>query len=225
MLDREKDYVAAKVMDMLMSTHPRLHESFKRLRNLIEGKAVLIVGAGSNCRLVSDLHRYYEQVIAADGAYYCCREVGIIPGIIVTDLDGVSLKDLRRFEGISVIHAHGDNIDKVVWWVPLLKNSSVVGTVQTFPPSPQVNVFGGFTDGDRAAYLAYFFRPRRIGLVGFDFSGEVGKYSKLGYGKVRGSLLRRKMEKLNWASRLLTRLIVEGDVDVQCHSCKGFGRF
>ena len=89
-----------------------------------------------------------------------------------------------------VIHAHGDNIPQLQYWVPLFPGP-VVGTTQS-QPLPPLHNFGGFSDGDRAAFAADALGAERIVFVGFDLDDM-----NVGHMK-RGKLL--------WARRLL-RLI------------------
>ena len=102
-------------------------------------------------------------VIAADGATEMCLDVGIIPDFVVTDLDGNYQSLIRaHLEGsIMVIHAHGDNIDKISSQVPYFSNA--IGTTQNFPLNNVYN-FGGFTDGDRSVSLAVEFLAERYYL-------------------------------------------------------------
>jgi len=82
------------------------------------------------------------------------------PHIVVSDLDG-SISDLKRANAmcaIMVVHAHGDNMNAIEAYVPLL--SAVLGTAQTQPEPLLLNV-GGFTDGDRAVFLAKEYAPAR----------------------------------------------------------------
>jgi hypothetical protein len=57
--------------------------------------------------------------------------------------------------------------------------------------------FGGFTDGDRAVFLADHFKAKNIYLVGFDFEGKDSAFKKLD--KV-------KLKKLDWAHVLIAML-------------------
>jgi hypothetical protein len=59
--------------------------------------------------------------------------------------------------------------------------------------------FGGFTDGDRAAYLADQVGARSITLTGFDFLHPTGK---------PGGDQVTKAEKLKYAERLLENLAI-----------------
>jgi len=64
---------------------------------------------------------------------------------------------------------------------------------------------GGFTDGDRAAYLAEELGARRILLWGFEFEriDESDEAARA-----------RKLAKLGWARRLLETLAAEGRVPI-----------
>ena len=72
--------------------------------------------------------------IAADGATSVLLKAGVVPEIIVTDLDGCMDDILRanQMGSIVVVHAHGDNQDLLREYVPQLRN--VIGTTQTRPP-------------------------------------------------------------------------------------------
>ena len=61
--------------------------------------------------------------LAADGATAVLLRQGIVPDIIVTDLDGPFPDILKaNQEGtIVVVHAHGDNLDALQRYVPQLK--------------------------------------------------------------------------------------------------------
>jgi len=51
-----------------------------------------------------------------------------------------------------------------------------IGTTQTKPIGKLQN-FGGFTDGDRAVFLANYFMAKKIILFGMDFGKRIGKFS------------------------------------------------
>jgi uncharacterized Rossmann fold enzyme len=91
-------------------------------------------------------------------------------------LDG-GLNDLllaNRFGAVMVVHAHGDNVSQIKSLLLRFKNPIVTTQVE---PVKNVHNFFGFTDGDRAFFLAKHFGARRMDLVGFDFGDIVGKYS------------------------------------------------
>jgi hypothetical protein len=97
---------------------------------------------------------------------------------------------MNREGTVMVIHAHGDNIPLLLYWVPLFPGP-VVGTTQA-RPFPPLHNFGGFSDGDRAAFAADALCAERIRFVGFDLDDPEVDPMKRG--------------KLQWARRLL-RLI------------------
>jgi 2-amino-4-hydroxy-6-hydroxymethyldihydropteridine diphosphokinase len=131
--------------------------------------------------------------LAADGATSVLLKKGIVPDIIVTDLDGPFEAILKAniMGSIATVHAHGDNIDALKTCVPQL--GKIIGTVQCKPPESLYN-FGGFTDGDRAVYLAKELGASSISLIGFDFEDE--------------SVTPRKRKKLAWAKRLIEMALV-----------------
>ncbi|NJE26874.1 DUF115 domain-containing protein [Thermococcus sp. MV5] len=172
--DREADKKAALLLRELLLKSKNcilLTELKERV-----GEQVYVFGAGPS--LDEKLNRKFDgTLIASDGATSALLENNIIPHIIVTDLDG-RFEDIKRANELGstvVVHAHGDNTDKLRMYVPRLKN--VLGTCQTEPLDIVYN-FGGFTDGDRAAFLAEELGAKRIFLVGFDFGDVVGKWSK-----------------------------------------------
>lgn len=149
-------------------------------------------------------------VIAADGATEMCLDLGIIPDYVVTDLDGDYESLLRADSGgsIMVVHAHGDNFDKIASYVPSLSN--VIGTTQNFPLRNVYN-FGGFTDGDRGVSLAVEFLAREILLIGMDFDSRIGFFSKR---KVAN--LKLKKQKLQ-IGKYLTGMLLENSSALVTH--------
>ena len=102
-----------------------------------------------------------------------------------------------------VIHAHGDNLDKIKAYAR--EFTRVIPTCQCKPLGNLQN-FGGFTDGDRAVFLAVHFKAREIVLYGMDFEG-VGKYSFS-----KDTSIKRK--KLKWGKRLIDYLRQKGDIKI-----------
>jgi len=197
----EEDVKSAKVLDRILSDKDT-EKIITKIGSLIKGKDVIVFGAGDSvCRSITRFRGFVElsTKISADGATSALLEEGIVPDIVVTDLDG-DIDDImlaNNMGSIVVLHAHGDNIEKINLLAS--KFDRVVGTTQT-NPSMFRNLlnFGGFTDGDRAVFLARHFKPRRIYLAGFDFDGKIGRYSFTSERKV--SL---KLKKLEWCRRLL----------------------
>ena len=142
-------------------------------------------------------------LISVDGASSYLYEIGVVPDIIVTDLDGnpQHIAYLNSRGSTAIVHGHGDNIDEVVLWVQKL-SGPVIGSTQA-EPRPHVYNFGGFTDGDRALYIAYALGVREVFLGGMDFCGEIGAYS-IAYKKKDVEVKRAKM---NIAVELVEMLV------------------
>jgi 2-amino-4-hydroxy-6-hydroxymethyldihydropteridine diphosphokinase len=136
-------------------------------------------------------------VVAADGAARPCLGAGIVPAVIATDLDGPipSEVEANGRGALVVVHAHGDNLPALERWVPEFPGE-LAGSWAGPPREGLIDV-GGFTDGDRAAYLAEEAGARRILLWGFD-PGAVEQEPRA----LRGT----KRRKLAWAVRLLEEL-------------------
>lgn len=165
----------------------------------------MVLGAGPS--LEEDLKGILENgvlggfvLVSADGATTAVLQIAkAVPRIVVTDLDG-RIRDLLQADGagaVMVVHGHGDNISKLEEYVPKLVNK--IGTTQV-EPRPNVYNFGGFTDGDRAVFLAVEMGARLIVLAGMDFGQEVGKYSKAKPGSMSVKRMKLKIGKelLEW---------------------------
>jgi uncharacterized Rossmann fold enzyme len=205
-LNKKTDEAAAKMLNDLL---PK--PDIKKLRNLIKGKECIVLGAGPS--LDDDLEKLEQAgflnktLIAADGATSAVLEYRN-PEIIVTDLDGVVNDQLETWQRGSwmVVHAHGDNIAQIRKIVPKLKER-VVGTTQVEPFGKLYN-FGGFTDGDRAAFMAHELEAKKIYLVGMDLGSKISKHS--GDKDVKRKITKLKIcgELLAWlAGELGTKLI------------------
>jgi uncharacterized Rossmann fold enzyme len=171
---RKKDIQSCKLLDSLLPKKTRIAE----IKDLIEKKPVFVVGAGPSLPSSISILKKHKKItkIVADGATKAIIENGLKPDIVVTDLDGdiKSLKKAGRTNTIMVVHAHGDNSEKI-HFVKNFKNC--IGTTQT-KPMGKVHNFGGFTDGDRCVFLANHFKAKKIILLGMDFGTRIGKYSK-----------------------------------------------
>lgn len=178
----------------------------KNLQELIENKNVIVFGAGPSLEtsLVKFKNDFVGKVkIVADGATSALLKENIWPDIIVTDLDGKILDQIyANLNGsIAIIHAHGDNLKQIQKYVPEFKGE-LVGTIQINPNSYEnIYNFGGFTDGDRAIFLASHFNARKITLVGFDFDDIIGPYS---FSNKKDE--KTKLKKLDWCKYLIDLL-------------------
>ena len=185
----QEDSRAAALLDGMLQDPP----DTRRLRDIISGRTVVCAGAGASLlESLPHIGRSSAACIAADSALPPLLQYGILPDIVVTDLDGddESLTAAAGRGSIIVVHAHGDNADRLHMALQL---PGCIGTAQT-PPTGHVQNYGGFTDGDRAAFLASRFGARRIILCGMDLGGPVTGWS---------NSTPEKPRKLRAAARLL----------------------
>ena len=196
--DKEKDNKSSiKLNSLLKNTNAN-----NKLTKLIRGKTVVVIGSGpSLSRDIGKIKNCSKLTkISADSSTKILVENQIIPEIIVTDLDGDehTLQKLAKTNSIFVVHAHGDNIEKI----KISKNfKHWIGTTQTIPFGKLQN-FGGFTDGDRAVFLASHFGAEKIILIGMDFGNRIGKYSytKKSERDLKLKKLKRGKNLLEWLS-------------------------
>ncbi|HEY4698756.1 MAG TPA: 6-hydroxymethylpterin diphosphokinase MptE-like protein [Nitrososphaerales archaeon] len=176
----EKDKEAALLLGELLKGR---ETSLENLRQRAARRPILIFGAGPS--LETDIERIIQTqllekccLITADGATTGLLKVANKnPDIIVTDLDGVieDIQTANKRGAYIVIHAHGDNMPQLKQYVNTF--TAVIGTIQV-EPIEQLHNFGGFTDGDRAVFLAGVLSKEPIALAGMNLGDVVGKYSK-----------------------------------------------
>ena len=178
---REGDEESAKLLDEVLSVEGCL--TLEDLREIVSFSDKFIVfGAGPSIKehiqLLKDEYDLRDYVlVSADGATTAMMEERLIPDVIATDLDG-TIDDilLANLKGANVvIHAHADNIEKIASMTPFFTN--ILGTTQSQPIGNLYN-FGGFTDGDRAEFLAVALGAREMILAGMDFGTIVTQYSR-----------------------------------------------
>lgn len=172
------------------------------LEKIIKNKIVFVVGAGPSLSKAIPILKNYKKTIkiVADSAIKPLVEHGIYPDILVTDLDGDEkiMKKIGKRKTIFIVHGHGDNISKL----NLVKHfKNCVGTTQT-KPFGKIHNFGGFTDGDRAVFLASYFNAKKIILFGMDFGKKIGKLSntKPEERKIKIKKLQKGRSLLEWLS-------------------------
>jgi len=169
----KKDKESALILDSIL----KKTDTIEKIKKIIEGKTIFVIGSGPSLSIaIPKLKKLEKSIkIAADSSLKPLVDNGIIPDIIVTDLDGNedAIKKISKTKSIFVIHAHGDNIEKLQM-VKKMKNC--IGTTQTNPFN-KVQNFGGFTDGDRGVFLASYFNAKKIILFGMDFGNQIGKFS------------------------------------------------
>ena len=169
----KKDKESAIILDSIL----KKNNNNQKITKLIQGKTVFVIGSGPSLSFaIPKLKKFKKSIkIAADSSLKPLLENGIVPDIIVTDLDGDedAIKKLSKKKSIFVIHAHGDNIKKL----QMVKEiNNCIGTTQTTPFN-KIQNFGGFTDGDRGVFLANHFEAKKIILFGMDFGKQIGKFS------------------------------------------------
>jgi hypothetical protein len=184
--DRKEDERAAEILAGLLS-----RDDLPLLDRMIRGKEVCVCGNAPT--LKREISLVSGCVLAADAASSVLYSHGIRPDAIFSDLDGATEEfiDMNREGSVMVVHAHGDNIPLLRYWVPRF-GGPVVGTTQS-RPLPHVHNFGGFTDGDRAVFAAQALGAQSIRLLGFDFDDT--------------RVDRMKRAKLAWAHRLIRQIL------------------
>jgi len=213
--DEKKDRKSALLLDTI------LEESNvdTKIINLIKGKTVLVIGSGPSLQQAIPKLKNHKKVvkIAADSSIKLLVENKIIPDIVVTDLDGdeTILKKIAKTKTIFVVHAHGDNIEKIEF---AKKFKNCIGTTQSIPFN-KIRNFGGFTDGDRGVFLANYFGAKKIILVGMDFGKRIGKFSKTKKidRKIKLKKLKRGELLLEWLST-----ITKSELFTTSKAIKGF---
>ena len=194
--DQAKDQYAADLLSKLLAGKA-LDPS--AIRGRVTNRAVLVCGAGpsleENLKQVMDAGVLRKFVtVVADGATTALLHVArVIPDVVVTDLDGVvsDIVSAEKQGATIVIHAHGDNVKQLNRFVPEFPRA--VGSTQV-EPRPNVYNFLGFTDGDRAVFLAAAMGAKLIVLAGMDYGLTVGKYSKR---KVKSLAVKREKMKIS----------------------------
>jgi uncharacterized Rossmann fold enzyme len=151
---------------------------------------VAIAGGGPSLPAELGTLREADRVVAASVAADVCLDRGIAVDMMVTDLDKnpETAVELTRAGTPVAIHAHGDNRPLLEDHVPSLDPTWTIPTTQAAPEGPVVN-YGGFTDGDRAAFIADHLGAERLVFAGWDFDDP--------------SVDASKARKLEWAARLL----------------------
>ena len=161
----------------------------------LEGATVAVCGAAPNLADDNEVAnaREADVVVAASSAADVLRDAGVDVNLVVTDLDGSpeTAVALSRAGVPVAVHAHGDNLEAVERWVPAFDPASLLPTTQAAPVGPVRN-YGGFTDGDRAAFLVDAFGAAALTFPGWDLDDPT-----VGTTKAR---------KLRWAERLLAWL-------------------
>lgn len=133
---------------------------------------------------------------AAIGIEDCWDRHGLpgYPEVVVGDLDGdpAWVVEACNAGTLLFLAAHSDNREILEEWVPRL-TGRWIPTTQV--PAPGALLAAGFTDGDRAVWLARWAGAGDIHLLGFDWDAHDPE---------RGDDP-RKRKKLGWGKRLVAR--------------------
>ncbi len=148
--------------------------------SLLRGRRVCV--AGSSEELLN--RRWHVPrgcvVVAADGATALLLEAGVVPDVVVTDLDGPwgALEEAARRGSLLVLYAHGDNVASVRRFTGLLERFAA--QAQCMLPGSQALLLPptGFTDGDRAVGLVVLCGAEELSLIGMEFGGRVAAGTK-----------------------------------------------
>jgi uncharacterized Rossmann fold enzyme len=161
--------------------------------DVLADRAVAVVAPGPTLSAELDVVRGADVVLAVSSAAAVLREHDIDVDAYVTDLDAdPELAPALTRAGVpTAVHAHGDNVPAVREFLPECDREHVLGTTQAAPRDPVVNV-GGFTDGDRAAFLADHVGARSLSFPGWALDDT--------------DVDPMKARKLAWARRLLAWL-------------------
>jgi hypothetical protein len=168
----------------------RWAEPFDADRLGLDGATVAVVAPGPSLDEELPAVDDVDRVVAASNAADRLVASGRPPDLVVTDLDKTpaTAARLSRAGTPVAVHAHGDNLPALDEWLPEHDPANVLATTHAAPVGPVVN-HGGFTDGDRGAFLADALGAARIEFVGWDLDDP--------------SVDPAKAEKLAWARRLL----------------------
>lgn len=200
----EREEAAAALLETLLPP-PARADPLGRIWPLLNGREAIVVGLAPDAGPPPLWRRPATGptpvLIAADGATATCLAAGLVPTLVVTDLDGPVPSEVaaNRRGSLVVVHGHGDNLEALAEWVPQFPGE-LAGSWSGPPRGPLLNV-GGFTDGDRAAFLAEHCGAARVILWGFDFDRVDAS---------DGHERSRKLAKLAWARRLIGILANEG---------------
>ncbi len=204
----EREVEAARLLESLLPPSART-DPLRRLRPLFAGREVIVVGlapsAGPPPLWRRPARARPPAIVSADGATATCLGAGLVPTVVVTDLDGPVPSEVaaNRRGSFVVVHAHGDNRPALLEWVPEFPGE-LAGSWAGPPRESLLNV-GGFTDGDRAVCLAEHLGAESVLLWGFDFDAvadeDPGRRA-------------RKLAKLAWARRVLDTLAAASRVPI-----------
>jgi len=193
--DRPSDESSARLLKAMTQNSDIVTEEV--LSDMMKANAAIVGGSVSEKDIVKIKEHVNAEdhvLISAGSATGFLMTNGIVPDIVVTDLDGdFELQKMASDAGsLMMIHAHGDNADLIMGHIKNITGKMMI-TTQSTPDAVLCN-YGGFTDGDRAVCAARHFGAKRITLIGFDFDAPAYK---------EGIDMRIKKKKLAWAKKII----------------------
>jgi len=140
----------------------------------LRGRRVCVTGSAASLRGELRGAQGCEAYVAADGSTAVLLEEGIVPDVVVTDMDGPWMALWRAAElgAVPVVYIHGDNY----MFFPQFVQGLPVFALEAQCLPPRLAVLGlaspphGFSDGDRAAVLAACCGASGLELLGFNTS-------------------------------------------------------
>ncbi len=188
-LDPDRDRDAAERLIELLGGKDLIEPG--TLRGTFEGQTAVVLGPVPGGAESVDPS---QPVVAAGSAVRQALSAGVQPVLVVTDLDGSDMAHemFSRVGAVTAVHAHGDNVPLLERLVPNLEGP-LFGTCQVPPPKDarvKLHRFPGFTDGDRACFVAEHLGATRIELAGWDLDEPVrGGEEKKAKLEIAGGLL------------------------------------
>lgn len=196
LLDQIESIESKHIVPIFITSSPRFDDHVQKLRALKQNKETV------------------PLIIAADATGPALKDQGIIPDFVFSDLDGITpsqLSTLTQSGTYVVVHAHGDNIDKIKEFSDVLKkNPKVIGTTQTEITEVLINP-GGFTDGDRSLFFFHhLFSPKiPFYLLGYNFEDVFISEQKRAFihREKQSEYRKMKSRKLKWAQKSIRWLM------------------
>ncbi|MCL2295998.1 MAG: DUF115 domain-containing protein [Methanomassiliicoccaceae archaeon] len=187
--DRASDESSARLLKAVMINSDLISDE-----DIVVQKKATVFGCSDD--LEKDIKAVLPQgtLIASGSSVGRLKVAGIVPEMVVTDLDGDIGPQIEasKMGAVTFIHAHGDNSELIQKYAQDFLGPIVLTTQSR--PDNIVSNYGGFTDGDRAVCIARHFGAKDILLLGFDFN----KPSEKG-----GSEPKVKAAKLWWAKKII----------------------
>ena len=175
-INRMADYESSILLRKFIHNSDEIIEPYR-------GRNAFIVGNGKNLKnVLGTISGGY--VIVADSAIETYNRLYGNPDMI----------DAYNNGSFVFVHAHGDNMPAITKYAKYFSRG--IATTQYIPMKYLYN-YGGFSDGDRSAFLADHLGAPHITLLGFDFKNV---NMKPNYDQAAVS---RKKIKLLWAEYLL----------------------